>query len=211
NTRDQLSGPQRELLVGMVAGQQVQIADGDLAFASRTADADHGVERVQRHAHVRGVRRDALVADAEDGMHPGPAVHRVATGPGLTLVAARSEVPVVRATRPLEQFAADGRRVSKLWRSARKKRLGQAWRRTAHVPVLRDGSIGGESTDLESSIADLDLPEVEPRDIDDALRIEHLDLHQVDEIRAAREKSRPGTRCDGIVDAAGPLEGEEAH
>src|SRR5581483_10626708 len=130
---------------------------------------------------------------------------------GLPLVAARPRVPVVRAARALKQVAPDGRRVAKLRGRAGEQRLGKARGEAADLPVLRDRGVRRERADLDRAVAHLDAAEIELAHVDHALRTEHLDLHQIDEIGAAGEKRRAVAGGDGVVEAGRTLEGEEAH
>jgi hypothetical protein len=56
------------------------------AFAVRALQMDHGVQRRQRHRHVRRVGRDAVLAGAEDGVDAVMAIDGVAALPGSRLL-----------------------------------------------------------------------------------------------------------------------------
>ncbi len=74
--------------------------------------------------HVRRMRRDALVAGAEDGVPAVEAVQGRAAAAGIALVARRRRVAEVAAPHPLAQVAAHRGHVPQLRRGAQQQRLG---------------------------------------------------------------------------------------
>ena len=109
-----------------VAGQAVELGEGDGALAARPGDADDRLQRGQRDAHVRRVDGDALLARAQDRVHAVEAVDRGAAGARFALVAGRGRVVEVVTARPLHQVAARRRHVAELRRGARQDRLATA-------------------------------------------------------------------------------------
>src|SRR5205823_10357393 len=100
----------------VVAVRDVEVADGDLAFALRALRVDHRVERGEGDAHVGRVRGDALVTGPQDGVAAVVAVEGRTARPRLALVARPGGVAEVGAAGALEQVAADGGHVPQLRR-----------------------------------------------------------------------------------------------
>ena len=191
----------------------MKLAERNVAVAPRPAHVDRRVQRRQRNAHVRGVHCDAMLASTQDRMHPRPAVLRVAAAPWIALVAARGEIPVVGAARPLHEVPGDCGHVAKLWGGTGKQRLGKGGKPAPHLGMGRDRAVGGGRAETDAIRRGLDARQIEPRHVDDASGIEHLDLHQVDERRTPAEESGAGLRrhLDRFVDAPRTLVGDLAH
>ena len=75
-----------------VAGQAVEVGEGDATFARRPLDPHGRPECGQGHAHVRRMGGDAPVAGAEDRMDAVHALDGRAARAGLALVAGRARV-----------------------------------------------------------------------------------------------------------------------
>src|SRR5437016_13255199 len=96
----------------------MEIPEGNVALAALPADVDGRLQGREGDAHVGRVQRDALLAPAEDGVHPRPTLDCVTAGAGAALVAPGREVPVVRAAGPLHQVARHAGDVAELRRRA---------------------------------------------------------------------------------------------
>lgn len=103
---------------------------------------DHGVERHERHAHVRGVNRDAPLAGPEDRVHARIPLERRASSARIAPVAPAGEVAKVRAARPLQEIAAEGGHVAELRRSARQQRLREGGPALHHAGMMRQRGVG---------------------------------------------------------------------
>jgi hypothetical protein len=158
-----------------------------------------GVERHERHAHVRRMRRHAggrgaPNRDAEDGVHAVEAVERVAAGARRALVAACGMVVEVEAARALQQVAAHCRHVANLRRGARQHGARQHRIALSHAAVLSQCRIGGGGADDEPAVVALGNAVRETGHIDQGRRLRDALAHQVDEVGAATQVHRTGVR-----------------
>src|SRR5687768_6013503 len=83
------------------------------------------LKRRERHAHVAGMRRDALVARTQDGMDAVVTFHCAASAAWLPFIARHRYVIEVVAPRPLQQVAAVRRGVPQLRGGARQDGLAE--------------------------------------------------------------------------------------
>ena len=195
----------------MVAGQEMKIAEGDVAIPVWPAHVDDRLQRRHRHAHVRGMQRDAALASAEDGVHARPTLEGRASGARLALVASRGQVSIVGATRPLHQVAGDGGDVAQLRRGAGEQRLGERREALLHLWMRGDFAVGRASADPQAVGPRLDAAQIQPRDVHQARGIEHLQLHQIDERCPTGEEGRARPCSDCILHARCALVAEVAH
>src|SRR5207247_11147815 len=106
---------------------------------------DHGVERSERHGHIRRIHGDALLACAENRVHAIRALACRAPRAGVALVARRERtIGEVSATRALQQIAAHARHVAKLWRRAGEERLREQWIALADEAVIGELAVAGQ-------------------------------------------------------------------
>ena len=103
----------------------MKILERDRAVACRTRHPYDGFQGSQRHAHIRGMRRDALVARAQNRVDAVVAVDRRASAAGIAFVARCRRVVEVITAGALEQVAAVGRHVAKLRRRSGENGFGQ--------------------------------------------------------------------------------------
>ncbi len=203
HARDELALREHALSLGVLARQEVKIGERDLARPRGPARVDDGVERQQRDAHVRGVRGDALVARAEHGVHPVVTVEGAAARAGRALVAGRGRIAKVVAARALQQVATHGRHVAQLRARAREQRLGQQGVARDDVGVPGQIAVPHHGADVQPVVRDLDLPERQRVDVDELRRLEHVELHEIEQRGAPRDEGGIGRRArrdDGRVD-----------
>src|SRR6266404_9737155 len=81
------------------------------------------LKRRHRHAHVRGIRRDAMFACTQDCERTIVAGDRWTPTAGLALVAGHGRITEVDTTCALQQVAAERRHISDLRRGAVQSRL----------------------------------------------------------------------------------------
>jgi len=120
---DQIARREDGFPIGMVAGCQVELREGNRPLAVGAVDPDDRVEGGERHAHVRRVCGDTVCAAAEHGMNAVVSLECRTAGSGLALVAGSGGVAEVITPRPLQQIAAGGRHVADLSRCAGENRL----------------------------------------------------------------------------------------
>src|SRR3954449_12575609 len=85
---NQFAGLKRVLNVRSISGELVEFGEGDRALAFRALDENRRFQGRHSHAHVRRMRRDAMLAGAQDGVCTMKSVHRRAAGARRALVAA---------------------------------------------------------------------------------------------------------------------------
>ncbi len=188
---------------GRSAGKPVQIDERQRALAVRAAQVHDGVERGERDAHVRRMRRDTARGPAENRVVAVEAVDRIAAGAGRALVAARGVVVEIDAARALQDVAADGGHVADLAGRARENRARQHREARAHGAVLGDRRIACRRADHEPAVLALLDRRVQVRDVDERGRPLDRFAHQVDEIRAAAQVFAAGAADE--MDRVGPV------
>ena len=122
------------------------------AHPVRASNHDVGIERGQRHRHVRGVGRDAAVAGAEYGVHAVDPFQRVAACPRVSLVAGGGEVHKIGTAGALHQVAADARRVSQLRRRAGQHRTRQHREAASDRRVVSEVAVAHERADFDRAV-----------------------------------------------------------
>ena len=143
------------------------------------------------------------------------AIQSRAAGVRLALVARCRQVLEVDASSPLEQVSADRRDVAQLPGGAgqnrlRKHRIAAANRQVGGQIGIANGRANPETPVRES----LDLIRGQAVHVDEQLRRRHLQLHQIDEIRAGAKEhriGRPGNQRDRAGPIARPLVTEGSH
>ena len=210
------SGAQVRVEVRRVAGQAVELGEGDGALAARPGDADDRLQRGQRHAHVRRVGGDAVLARAQDRVHAVEAVDRGTAGPRLALVAGRGRVVEVGAARPLHQVAARRRHVAELRRGARQDGLRQQRVAPLDLRVVGDVRVRHERAESAARRPSAGRISARGRRLMSISRLGPLDvlLHQVEQVRAAGDELGRAVRGDlahGGRHVAGPGVGEGVH
>src|SRR6185312_11467857 len=83
----QFTGGQSIIKFGMIFGQAVELGHWYAPFAFFAGYYYYGIQSGQADAHIAGVHRYAMVACAENGVHPVITLHRAAARAGLALVA----------------------------------------------------------------------------------------------------------------------------
>ena len=155
-----------------------------------------GIERQQRHRQVRGVRRHAVRARAEDRVQPVLAAAGRAAGTGLALVAGQVGAAEVAAAGALQEVAADGREVAHLRRRAGLDRLGQ--RRPVAPDLGMAGDVGqaGQRADTQRVGArigpGLDAVERQAADVDQLPGRGRALLEKLQQVGAAGDERRVG-------------------
>ena len=159
---------------------------------------DDGVIGHHRYRHVRRVGGDASVAGAEGGKHPVGAGDRRAARAGLALVAVACRVAEIHAARPLEEIARRRRGVAQLGRGAGEDCLRQRGIALAHLRMMREIAVARSGADGQIAVGKRgDAVEAEAVDVDQAVRVLDVKLHQIDKGGAAGEKAhaRALLRC----------------
>src|ERR1700730_10333490 len=113
---DQVTGLEYGFSLRRIAGQTIEVLEGNLALAGSALDLHKSVERDQRHTEIRRMGGDAGLAPAEHGVQSVLAVAGIATRARFAFVAGAGDVVEISASRPLQQIAADGRGIAKLRR-----------------------------------------------------------------------------------------------
>jgi hypothetical protein len=140
---------------------------------------------------------------------------RGATAARLALVAGLCGVVEIGAARALEQVARGRCLVAKLSAGAGHQRAAE------HAVILADTRVGGEigvadeCPDAEAAVGGRrDLVETQAVDVDQMLRRLDLQLHQVEQIGAARDElgaRHAGRGARGLLGRGGALIGEGLH
>ena len=177
-----------ELRLG--ARQPMEITEGHRALALRPFHVNDGFQRGHGHAHVARMRRDTVLALAEDGMDAVESLDGATPTAGFALVALRkSRVVEIIAARALEQVAADGRHVAQLRTGPGEKRLTQNRVSRHDERVLSEIGIAHERADAHAALGQfLDFRERQLVDVDELVGTLDAHLHEVDQIGATAEE-----------------------
>ena len=200
---DKLAGLQRRRASRVRTGQTMQGVDRNLPTPLRAFHFRDRVQRDEGHGKVGGMGRDTMLAPAEHRMQTVLAPSRVAAGAWPAAVAGACHVMEIGAARLLHQIAADRRRIAKLRRGARQQRLRDGGVGSREALVVGEIGISDHRADAHAAVVEpFDAVETgQAPDVDKAGGARHPDLHQIDEIRAAGEKSRArlggGRHCLG--------------
>jgi hypothetical protein len=159
--------------------------------AVRLHGLDRRVERPHGNRHVGRVCRDAVFACTDHREPAGDAAERRAAGPGLALIAGLGGVVEVGAARALQEIAGGRRLVAELAGRAGERRPREHAVVAPHPPVRGQVGVADERPDPQSAVRRrLDRVELEPVHIDQMRRRLDLQLHQVEQVRSARDELR---------------------
>jgi hypothetical protein len=201
--------------VGLVTGQPVQLADGDGVGSAAVLEMDDGVERDQRHSHVRGVGGDTGWRPAQDGEIAVIALQRWTPRPRHSLVARLGDVLEVQTAGALEEIATHGGHVAQLARSTVQHGAGEHRQLPSDHVVGDEVAVADAGADPDAAgVGRLDAVEREAGDVDQQLGRLDAELHQVDQVGAAGEEGGrrgAGHRLDGSRRVGGPFVGEPSH
>src|SRR5688572_14191643 len=95
-------------------GQAVEKVERDLAATGCALYLDDRVERHEGHAEIRWMRRDAVLAPAQDGVGTIIALDGVASRARRALIAGARRIIEIGAACPLQQISARGRNITEL-------------------------------------------------------------------------------------------------
>ena len=188
---DDLVGTQIAVDLRRVAGQAVEVGEGDAALARRAGRQHARIKRGQRNAHVGRMRGDAMFAGAEDRVHAVDTADRRAAAARLALVAWRARVVEIEAARSLQQVAAGRGHVAQLLRSAGEDGAGE--QRIAGLDLRVPGEIAvrHQGADAQTAIFGLlDPVEREMGDVDQPRWPRDMLLDEVDDVGAAGNEFR---------------------
>src|SRR5678815_4751595 len=96
---------ERVLAVRRIAGKEEELVDRYRPRAVRSLDVHDGIERDESDGEVRWMRRDAVLARAEDRVPAVDPQQRGASAGGLALVARRDAVAEIAAADALEEIS----------------------------------------------------------------------------------------------------------
>ena len=212
---DQPARLEDRVAIGRVAGQPEEVVDRDGAAVVASAHHHRRVHRSEGHGHVRRVVGDARVGSTEDRQVAVVAVAARAARPRRTLVARLRGVLEVTAPRALEQVPGDRGHVAHLPRRTRQQRHRQQGVTPPHRRVAGHVAVAGRATDAQAAVVELvDGVEAESGDVDEHRRTGRAELHEVDEVRAARQVRgalRRRHEVDGLGGIRGSGVGEGSH
>jgi hypothetical protein len=212
---DELVGAQVAVDLRRVAGQAVEVGEGDAALARRAARQHARIKRGQRNAHVGRMRGDAMFAGAEDRVHAVDAADRRAAAARLALVASRARVVEIEAARSLQQVAAGRGHIAQLLRRSGEDGAGE--QRIAGLDLRVPGEIAvrHQSADAQAAVFGLlDPVERQMGDVDQPRRLRDMLLDEVDDVGAAGNEFRLRVSCDlanGIGNVRRPRIAEIVH
>jgi hypothetical protein len=181
------------LSVRPVAGNEVELRQGNAALPVGALEPHLGVQGHEGDAQIGRVNSYAVLAGAEDRMHPRNACQRRAARARRALVAGR-DVPVaeVAAARALQQVAADRRHVAQLHRRTHQQGLSHHRCPLTHREISRELLHGGQRPHLERVAGTGDAVQREPPDVDQPVRVDHRVLqHQVELVGATGQVGGP--------------------
>ena len=132
----------------------------------------------ERHAHVGGMRGDAVLARPQDRVHAVDPLDRRAAAARFALVARRGRIVKIEAARPLEEIASGGRHVAQLLRGPGENRAAEQWIAGLDARVVGEIAIGNQRADPQPAVLRLlDVVERQMRDVDESRRTRNILLH----------------------------------
>jgi hypothetical protein len=167
----------------------VECLEQDLPPARFALDLDDRIERDESNAEIGRVCRDAARASSQYGVEPVVAAAGVAAGPGLAFVAGARRIIKIGASRPLQEIAADRRRIAQLCRGAGQKRFGNGRKAPGEMAIVGKIGVAHQRADAHAAIGKIFDP-VEAgkmRDVDEPIGLRYVALHQIEKIRAGGE------------------------
>ena len=194
----------------------MEVSDRDRpAGAIGPRGLDRRVERPHRDRHVARVSGDARIARADDGVLSAEAAERGAAAAGHALVARQVGVVEVGAAGSLQQVAGRGCLVAQLPGGTRQERARENAIVAAHDGMGGQIGVAYPGADPQAAFrSGFDLVQRELVDIDEVRGRLDLQLHQVEEVRAARDELGaldPCSRGGGLGGRARPFVGEGLH
>src|SRR5260221_5380909 len=103
----------------------MEIAERHRAWTLSPLNVNGRLQRRHRHAHIRGIRRDAMIARAQNSERTIMTSNSRASAAGLALVARHRGIAEVDTTCALQQVPTNRSHVADLSRSALQDRLRQ--------------------------------------------------------------------------------------
>jgi hypothetical protein len=202
--------------MGRIARQPVEVRDRNHARAAvRSYCFDLRIEHPHRDRHIARMGGDAGVAGADDGMHAAESIQRTAATARLALVAGLVGVVKVGAAGPLQQVPCRRRLVAQLTRCAGQQGTRQHRVVAPHARVRGQVGVAHQRTDAQAAVGHrLDPVQREVVHVDQVGGRLDLELHQVQQVGAARNEARTGNaRCGRcrFRGRRGPLIGKRLH
>ena len=182
-----------------IARQAVELSDRHTAGLAGSIDGlDLGIQHAQRNRHVAGMGGDTGVAGTDHPERAAEPADRRTAGTGPAFIAGLVGVIEIGAAGTLEQVAAGRRLVAQLPRGTRDDGPGKHTVVLANPSVCRQRRIADKCADTQAALPCL-LDPVQPKilNIDEVRRRLDLQLHQVEQIGAARDELGALVRGDG--------------
>jgi len=191
--------------------------------ALRPDQVDLRIQRHQRHRPVAGILRDAAAVDAQHGVVAVDAVQRRAARARDALVAGGpTRVAEVRAPRPLQDVAAQRRHVAELRAGGKLQALRDGRVAGQHARVRSHRGHAGKGAHTQATRPGLDagMHRAQRGEVHQALRGQHVELHQIEQRRAAGQElhrrihlalARLLPQPRGLRRVHGAVIGERAH
>ncbi|MCY1290720.1 hypothetical protein D9M70_398790 [compost metagenome] len=213
---DHLAGFQRMLLPRRVAGQQMEIHERHLALALRPLQVDRCANGHHGDTHVGRMRGDAVRAATEHRVHIAvEAFDGGAARAGVALVARRDPIAEISAPHPLHHVAGGRGLVAQLGAGTGQQCLRQRGIVLADMFVTGQVGVADHGADAHPAVAErLDLVEPELVDVHHAGGPHDVELHQVQQRRAAGQEDRVAAvriQRDRLLDIGGARVFEVAH
>ena len=130
----------------------MKIFERDLAPTGLAFDFDNRAEHDERHAEIRRMRRDAMLAPAQHRVQAVFALPRIAARAWLAPIAGARDIIKIIAPRPLQQVAADSGDVADLPRRAGKQGFGGGRIVSRKVHVVREVGVAYEGADAQTAV-----------------------------------------------------------
>ncbi len=193
----------------------MQRLDRERAGAAGAPQLDLGVQGRQGDGEVARILGDAALVDAEHGeVAVGPADRRTPRSRAPLVARGPARIAVVGAAGPLQHVAAERGHVAQLGAGGELQRLRHRRIVAQHGGVVRRRRHPGEGPEAQARGTGLDRGKLGRQriEVDDVRRRDHLELHQIDQRRAAREVLRGRIDLALGGGAAGPRRfGEVVH
>src|SRR5215208_1374963 len=197
--RDEIAWVEHRLAMRRFTGQQVKFPDRYGPDASWSLNMDRRIQHCQCYAHVRRVRRDAMLARAENGERPVAAGDRRAPGPRLAFVAGHGGIAEIGAACPLQQVSRGRGHIAELRRSTREEGLRQGGVISLHGGMMGKIGVADSRSNLQPAVRrGFDPVEGQTVDINDLRRCFDVQFHQINQCRATGKKANLSSLLRGL-------------
>src|SRR5215472_10952947 len=130
----------------------MEVAECNASLAARAGCEHARLKGGERDAHIRRMRGNAMFAHSQDRMHPIDSGNRGTAAARLALIAGRSCIVEIEATRALQEIAPCRSHIAQLRRGTREDRTREQWIARLDLRAKGKIAIGDQCADPQSAV-----------------------------------------------------------